>query len=94
MSEEGAVFQSYLDGRTILLSPEVSIETQKAIGSDIMMVLDQCIPSTADEATARQWRQRGLTCRLLSRASTSAWELRVKCHAPKSKARIARHFVV
>ena len=53
MSEEGAVFQSYLDGKTILLSPEVSIETQKAIGSDIMMALDQCIPSTADEATAR-----------------------------------------
>ena len=43
MSEEGAVFQSYLDGKTILLSPEVSIETQKAIGSDIMMALDQCI---------------------------------------------------
>ncbi|MEO5717291.1 MAG: tRNA guanosine(34) transglycosylase Tgt, partial [Chthoniobacterales bacterium] len=32
MSEEGAVFQSYLDGRTILLSPELSIETQIAIG--------------------------------------------------------------
>src|ERR1051325_2647515 len=38
MSEEGAAFQSYIDGRTILLSPEVSIETQIAIGSDIMMV--------------------------------------------------------
>ncbi len=50
MSEEGAVFQSYLDGQTILLSPELSIETQKAIGSDIMMALDQCIASTADEA--------------------------------------------
>ncbi|HEX8310781.1 MAG TPA: tRNA guanosine(34) transglycosylase Tgt [Chthoniobacteraceae bacterium] len=53
MSEEGASFQSYLDGRTILLSPELSIETQKAIGSDIMMALDQCIPSTADEAASR-----------------------------------------
>ena len=50
ISEEGAVFQSYLDGKTILLSPEVSIETQKAIGSDIMMALDHCIASTADEA--------------------------------------------
>src|SRR5258708_20869727 len=49
MTEEGAAFQSYLDGRVILLSPELSIETQKAIGSDIMMVLDQCIPSTAAE---------------------------------------------
>jgi queuine tRNA-ribosyltransferase len=70
MSEDGAVFQSYLDGRTILLSPEVSIETQKAIGSDIMMALDQCIPSTADEATARaamelthRWAARSLAAR-------------------------------
>jgi queuine tRNA-ribosyltransferase len=70
MSEEGAVFQSYLDGRTILLSPEVSVETQKAIGSDIMMALDHCIASTADEATARQaieithrWAARSLAAR-------------------------------
>ena len=70
MSEEGAVFQSYLDGRTILLSPEVSIETQVAIGSDIMMVLDQCIPSTAPEEAARaalgithRWAARSLAAR-------------------------------
>ena len=70
MGEDGASFQSYLDGRTILLSPEVSIETQKAIGSDIMMVLDQCVPSTADEATARaavaithRWARRSLEAR-------------------------------
>ncbi|MEI6714441.1 MAG: tRNA guanosine(34) transglycosylase Tgt [Verrucomicrobiota bacterium] len=70
MSEEGAVFQSYLDGQTILLSPEVSIETQKAIGSDIMMVLDQCIPSTASESDAREamgithrWAARSLAAR-------------------------------
>ncbi len=70
MSEEGAVFQSYLDGKTILLSPEVSIETQRAIGSDIMMALDQCIPSTADETAARaalgithRWAGRSLAAR-------------------------------
>jgi len=70
MSEEGAVFQSYLDGRTILLSPEVSIGTQRSIGSDIMMVLDQCIPSTADLTAARQameithrWAARSLAAR-------------------------------
>jgi queuine tRNA-ribosyltransferase len=40
------VFQSYVDNRRILLSPELSIQTQRSIGSDIMMVLDQCIPST------------------------------------------------
>ncbi|HEX8280040.1 MAG TPA: tRNA guanosine(34) transglycosylase Tgt, partial [Chthoniobacterales bacterium] len=70
MSEEGAVFKSYLDGRTILLSPEVSIETQRAINSDIMMALDHCIASTADEATARaamaithRWAERSLAAR-------------------------------
>jgi len=70
LTEEGAVFQSYLDGRTILLSPEVSIETQKAIGSDIMMALDHCIASTADEAAARaaiemteRWAARSLAAR-------------------------------
>ncbi len=70
MSEEGARFQSYLDGRTILLSPEVSIETQIAIGSDIMMALDQCIASTAAEADARaameithRWAARSLAAR-------------------------------
>src|SRR6188768_2462773 len=70
MGEEGAIFQSYLDGKTILLSPEVSIETQKAIGSDIMMALDHCVASTADETTARaaveitsRWATRSLAAR-------------------------------
>jgi queuine tRNA-ribosyltransferase len=70
MSEEGAAFQSYVDGRTILLSPELSIETQKTIGSDIMMALDQCIASTADEKAARdalgvthRWAARSLATR-------------------------------
>ncbi len=70
LGEEGALFQSYLDGKTILLSPEVSIEAQRAIGSDIMMALDHCIASTADEASARaaleitnRWAARSLAAR-------------------------------
>ena len=70
MNEEGASFQSYVDGQRILLSPEKSIETQKAIGSDIMMVLDQCIPSTSprEEAVAameltHRWAKRSLDAR-------------------------------
>jgi queuine tRNA-ribosyltransferase len=70
MTEKGAVFQSYVDNRRILLSPELSIQTQRSIGSDIMMVLDQCIPSTADEKTARKalqvtqrWAARSLAAR-------------------------------
>jgi queuine tRNA-ribosyltransferase len=70
ITEDGASFQSYVDGRTVLLSPESSIATQRAIGSDIMMVLDQCVPSTCDETTARtalglthRWAARCLAAR-------------------------------
>lgn len=67
MDEAGARFQSYVDGQTHLLSPESSIAMQQAIGSDIMMVLDQCIPSTASHAQAKaamelthRWAERSL----------------------------------
>jgi queuine tRNA-ribosyltransferase len=67
MNEEGARFKSYVDGKSHLLSPESSIEMQKAIGSDIMMVLDHCIPSTAPHAEAEaamqlthRWAERSL----------------------------------
>ncbi len=38
----GAIFKSHLDGKKIILSPEKSIQVQKAINSDIIMVLDEC----------------------------------------------------
>ncbi len=70
MTEDGAHFRSHVDGSMHLLSPEVSIGMQKAIGSDIMMVLDQCIPSTAphDETEAamhltHRWAERSLAAR-------------------------------
>jgi queuine tRNA-ribosyltransferase len=70
MGEDGAEFKSYVDNSIICLSPERSIAMQKAIGSDIMMVLDQCVPSTVDRATARhamelthRWAQRSLDAR-------------------------------
>ena len=70
MNEEGARFQSYVDGKSYLLSPESSIEMQKATGSDIMMVLDQCIDSTAPYAQAEaamnlthRWAERSLPAR-------------------------------
>ncbi len=70
LSEEGARFRSYVDGVQILLTPEVSIATQQAIGSDIMMVLDHCIDATSDEATSRKalelttrWAKRSLAAR-------------------------------
>lgn len=70
ITEEGAVFRSYVDGKRILLSPERSIAVQQTIGSDIAMAMDQCIPSTADHAAAtaamhltRRWAERSLAAR-------------------------------
>jgi queuine tRNA-ribosyltransferase len=70
LSKWGASFRSYVDGKVHLLSPESSIEMQKAIGSDIMMALDHCIPSTAPLAQAQaamdlthHWALRSLDAR-------------------------------
>jgi queuine tRNA-ribosyltransferase len=70
MTEEGAVFRSYVDGTRIVLSPERSVAAQLAIGSDIMMAMDECIASTADRVTAaaamertHRWAARSLAAR-------------------------------
>ncbi|MCE9624289.1 MAG: tRNA guanosine(34) transglycosylase Tgt [Deltaproteobacteria bacterium] len=51
LSESGVVFQSHLDGSSHLLSPELAIEIQEALGSDIMMVLDECLPYPSTHET-------------------------------------------
>jgi queuine tRNA-ribosyltransferase len=48
ITEEGAAFKSHLDGSALFLSPEDAVEVQEALGSDIMMCLDTCIPYPAD----------------------------------------------
>lgn len=70
MSEEGARFRNYVDGTPVLLSPESSVATQEAIGSDIMMVLDHCIDATSDRAATvdamdltERWARRAYAAR-------------------------------
>jgi queuine tRNA-ribosyltransferase len=54
VSEEGARFRSYRDGSELFISPEVSMQVQAALGSDIALVFDECTPFHADrEYTAR-----------------------------------------
>ena len=45
----GAIFKSHIDGKKIILSPEKSIQVQKSINSDILMVLDECPKLTKDK---------------------------------------------
>ena len=50
--EEGAEFRSHLDGSKHLLTPERAVDAQSRLGSDIAMVLDECLAYPATEATA------------------------------------------
>lgn len=44
VTEEGALFRSYLDGSMHLLTPERSIDIQRSLGADLVVVLDECTP--------------------------------------------------
>ncbi len=44
ITEEGAQFQNHLDGTPTFISPEIAMEIQASLGSDIAMVLDECLP--------------------------------------------------
>src|SRR4051812_17376605 len=47
IKEEGVTFRSHLDGNQIFMSPEKSMQIQKALGSDIIMAFDECPPHPA-----------------------------------------------
>ncbi len=48
IQEEGVLFRSHVDGSMHMLTPELAIEIQEALGADVMMCLDTCIPFPAD----------------------------------------------
>lgn len=70
ISEEGVTFQSHLDGSSHFLTPEKVVEIQRVLGTDIAMVLDECVPypspdkytETSMERTNR-WAMRSLQVR-------------------------------
>jgi len=58
ITEEGVTFRSHIDGSKHFLSPEKAIEIQMALGADIIMAFDECVPYPADYNYARQSTQR------------------------------------
>jgi len=67
ITEEGVLFHSHLNGDPHMFTPESTIDVQMALGSDIMMVLDECIPHPATHEEARvstdrtvRWARRSL----------------------------------
>ena len=65
ITDEGVTFQSHLDGSRHMLTPERVVEIEEALGSDVMMVLDECPP----HPSSREYLERSL-------ALTNRWALR------------------
>ncbi len=52
--EKGVIFNSHIDGKKVILSPEKSIKIQKDLNSDIVMVMDECPKKTNDYKTIQK----------------------------------------
>lgn len=67
LTEEGAEFQSHIDGSLHFFSPEGVVDIQRVIGADIIMAFDECPPGDSDHAYAKssmelthRWLKRGI----------------------------------
>jgi len=65
ITDDGVVFKSHLDGSEHFISPEKAVEIQNALGADIIMSFDECVPYPCDYAQAQnaverttQWAKR------------------------------------
>lgn len=54
IKEEGVTFSSPIDGAKVFMGPEESMQVQRALGSDIVMIFDECTPYPADKQIAEQ----------------------------------------
>ncbi len=82
ISEEGAKFQSHIDGSRHMFTPENVIEIQRLIGADIIMAFDECTPGDADYEYARKSLE--LTHRWLDRCISRFKETEPKYSHPQS----------
>ena len=69
ITEEGAHFQNHLDGTPAFISPEIAMEIQESLGSDIAMVLDECPPYPCEHEYAA--RSLELTARWAARCKST-----------------------
>ena len=69
ITEEGVSFRSPVDGSPVFLSPEISMQVQRDLGSDIVMIFDECTPGDADEEQARKSMELSLRWAARSKAA-------------------------
>lgn len=101
VSDEGVQFTSHLDGTKHFFTPESAIQSQIAIGADIIMALDVCTPNSASHAEAqlamhrthnwlvrckKEWERTGVQTRRIARADTLA----TTWHASTHRRRVER----
>src|SRR5437868_12566931 len=79
ITEEGVEFQNHIDGARAFISPEIAMEIQAALGSDIAMVLDECVPYPCEYDYAAK-----------SAELTTFWAKRCKAAAAHSAAATKR----
>ncbi len=60
ITEQGVHFRSPINGSKVFLGPEESMQVQRDLGSDIVMIFDECTPYPADKATAEESMQLSL----------------------------------
>ncbi len=72
ITEEGVTFKSHLDGSAVYLSPERSMEVQRALGADVIMAFDECPPYPAERDYVRSSLER--TVRWLERCQRAQLE--------------------
>ena len=83
ITEDGVEFQNHIDGARAFISPEIAMEIQAALGSDIAMVLDECVPYPCEYDYAAKSAE--LTARWAKRCKAAAASLR-DAHARGSAA--------
>lgn len=84
ITEEGVRFRSHLDGSSHLFTPESVMEIQAALGADIIMAFDECVPYPAEEPYVREAAER--TLRWAERCRTSLAALAPEKAAPWPRA--------
>lgn len=75
LTEEGAFFQSHIDGQKFKLTPEFAVEIQETLGTDIHMVLDECTPYPATPEQAKSSMERSMRWARRCREAKSRPEL-------------------
>jgi queuine tRNA-ribosyltransferase len=80
ITEEGVAFRSHHDGSLHLFTPERVVDIQRSLGSDVVMVLDECTPHPCDETYVRE-----------SHRMTLRWAERARNHMERTHPLYGRH---